>query len=348
MFHKLHWPFYSLALYLPVASLCFFLSAPHSVGTALAFTVPVWLLIALDHWGPDEQRVIPSDAPDWFFDGLIYLLVALQITNVLALGLMVSRLTWTGAEAVASMTDLVVLRILYGTTACCAVICPAHELIHRRQRWQRWLGRVLLMTVFYDHFHIAHKAGHHARLGSRDDPSTALPDESYGEFCRRSLIQQWCLAWSLQPRTVMQGLLAQAVFALAFGLAFGPLALFALGYVAGVGIRLLEAVNYFQHFALTLASGRSVVTAWRSDSAVSLFLFLGLNRHADHHRRPAVAYHQLIALDDGPCLPCGYLGTAIWVKNASGSFRRWALSEAGLGGDRYVPVPETGNGAPGG
>lgn len=337
------WGGFVLSLVLPLSTFFFLLTGPHTAGSALCWTLPIWILIAADRWGPTEQRRVPHTATQGFFDGLLYAAAALQGLNILIMGMMISRLDWAdSAGIITSFVNLLVLRILGGTNACCSVIAPAHELIHRRSRWQRRLGRLLLMTVFYDHFYVAHRLGHHARLGSREDPSTSAIDEGYQEFLWRSVKGQWRLAWRLQPRTVLRGLTFQILLALAYGWIFGPLALFMWLYISAVAIRLLEAVNYFQHFGLTQESGRSAVTAWRCDSAISLFLFMGLPRHADHHRRPWVHYPNLEVSEEGPSLPLGYLGTAIWVKNAGRSYRLWAVREVRQWRSRRVPAPGMG------
>jgi len=339
------WSGFSLALVLPVTVLIFLLSGPHGIASALLWTLPVCLLIAADHWAPSELRPVPRTAPRWFFDGILYGLAALQLINLIVLGMMVSRLHWTGTlDAVTALTNLLAMRILVGTNVCCAVIAPAHELMHRRSHWQRWLGRLLLMTVCYDHFFVAHRLGHHARLGSQEDPSTAETHESYEEFFRRSLRRQWQIAWQRQPRSLARGLILECALMAFYLMAFGGLAAFMLGYVNLVAVRLLEAVNYFQHFGLTLVRGQSRVTAWRCDSAVSLFLFLGLTRHADHHRHPAKTYPELVDSPNGPHLPLGYLGMAIWVKNDSKGYRKWALR--GLAASKPQPGMD-GDGEPG-
>ncbi|MGZ8966264.1 fatty acid desaturase, partial [Methylomagnum sp.] len=237
------WWGFGLSLFLPVSTLAFLVSGPHGMGAALLWTLPVWLLILADRFGPTERRLVPATAPHGFFDGLLYALAALQVLNVLGLGFMVASLAWaTGADVGASLVNLLALRILMGTNSCCAAIAPAHELIHRRKRWQRWLGRLLLVTVGYDHFYVAHRLGHHARLGSGADPSTARPDESYGAFCRRSCLGQWRIAWRYEPRAVGRGLAVELALLAGFGWAFGPLAAFMWLYQALVAVRLLEAV----------------------------------------------------------------------------------------------------------
>ena len=327
-----------MSLVLPVSALIFLTTGPHSGFSALIGTFPVLLMIVADRWGPSESRPVPDAAPRAFFDGLLWCLFLLQVANLLAMGWMVFRLQWTGAEAIAtSFLNLVVLRILCGTNACCSVIAPAHELIHRRSRWQRRIGRFMLMSVFYDHFFVSHRLGHHAKLGTAGDPSSCSANENYPTFFWRSLAGQLKIAWRSQPRSLLLGLGVELVLMGLYLMAFGGLALFAWIYVSWVAIRLLEAVNYFQHFGLTSESDRSGETAWHCNSAVSLFMFLGLTRHADHHRRPGAAFTELNEVDGGLKLPYGYLVMAIWVKNSSGSFRRWAINELSRKADSVRP-----------
>ena len=338
------WSGFSLSLVLPVSALIFLTTGPHAGFAALIWTWPVLLMVVADRWGPGESRPVPHAAPRVFFDGLLWCLFLLQMANVVAMGWMVSRLQWSGGETiVTSLLNLVVLRILCGTNACCSVIAPAHELIHRRSRWQRRIGRLMLMSVFYDHFFVSHRLGHHAQLGTAGDPSSCSADESYRAFFWRSLRGQWRIAWRSQPRTLLIGLGVELLLMGLYLMAFGGLALFAWIYVSWVAVRLLEAVNYFQHFGLTSDSDRSGETAWHCDSAVSLFMFLGLTRHADHHRRPGVAFTELNEVAGGLQLPFGYLVMAIWVKNASGSFRRWAINEMGQKAEAVRPCTEVTN-----
>jgi len=323
------WCGFGLSLFMPSCIFAFSATGPHQAFEALAWTLPFGALFAIDCFGPSERRSVPADAPRWFFDGILYALVLLQILNILALGLLVSRLRWAGPyEITNSLADLLAVRIMAGANFCCAAICPAHEFIHRRRHWQRMLGRFLLATVFYDHFAIAHKRAHHAKLGSTLDPSTAVAGECYEDFFRRAAIQQWRSAWRADRQAALAGAAVEAVWLAAYAWLFGLLAAAVFLRCAYLAIRILESVNYFQHYGLTEASGRSRLTAWRNDSAVSLFLFLGLTRHADHHRHPGVPYPELRASDDEPVMPYGYWGMAVMVLRRNERYRAWAASQA--------------------
>ncbi|CAL1240804.1 Alkane-1 monooxygenase [Candidatus Methylocalor cossyra] len=318
------WAGFGLSLVLPVTLLGFLLTGPHAPAAVPAWTLPLWLLVAADRYGPPERRSVPRPAPRWFFDGLLYLLALLQLLNLAALGGLVSRLKFgSGPEALASLVDLLAIRLMVGATFVCGAICPAHELIHRRHPCQRGLGRILLMTVGYDHFALAHKGVHHARLGSAEDVSTARRGESFEAFYRRALGGHWKNAWRADPGAVVVGLVAEAGLLAAYLSAFGVLATAVWLHQCRAAVRTLEAVNYFQHYGLTEGAGGTPAMAWRNDSAVSLFLFLGLTRHAEHHRRPGVPYPALRATDEGPVMPWGYLGMAVWVQRRNESYRAW-------------------------
>jgi alkane 1-monooxygenase len=319
------WWGFGLSLFMPGCLFTFLATGPHQAVQALAWTLPFAALFVADCFGPRERRSVPAAAPRLFFDGLLYALVLLQLLNVLALGLLASRLRWGDPIALAdSLANLLAIRIMVGANFCCAAICPAHELVHRRRPWQRLLGRFLLATLFYDHFAIVHKRAHHAMLGSALDPSTAVAGESYESFFRRVVIEQWRIAWEKDRWNALAGAAVEAVWLAVYVWLFGLLAAAVFLHCAYTAVRILEAVNYFQHYGLTQASGRSHLAAWRNDSAVSLFLFLGLTRHADHHRRPGVSYPDLLASDQGPVMPYGYWGMAVMVLRRNEKYRAWA------------------------
>lgn len=323
------WWGFSLALVLPVCLLGFLLSGPHTLWAGLAWLVPVPCLIILDCLSGPERRRVPSHIAEPFLSLVLGLIAVLAPVNLVALGFFVMKLPEAFVSEAWWVTgvDLLALRMLAGTTLCCSVIAPAHELMHRRSRWVRRVARGLLILVFSDVFYFAHGGGHHRYLGEAQDPSSARLGESYGEFFKRSLLTQWRQVRTLHPKAFRQGLGVQCLLVLIFGFVFGPLAALVWLYLSWVAVRLLEAVNYFQHYGLTAESALGHHTAWRCDGAVSYFLFLGLTRHADHHRRPMAPFSELTAEEDGPELPTGYLGTAVWVKNHSKSYGRFALTQ---------------------
>ena len=65
-------------------------------------------------------------------------------------------------------------------SASLAGAVTGHELIHRRSPAQRWLGRVLLASVLYEHFYTEHLRGHHVRVGTAADLLERPPPEGVG------------------------------------------------------------------------------------------------------------------------------------------------------------------------
>ena len=208
-------------------------------------------------------------------------------------------------------------------------ITVAHELIHRRSLAERWLGRLLLMTVLYMHFAIEHVRGHHAKVGTGDDPATARQGISVYRFmittipaqllsawkleCTRLRKHQWPI-WSLRNEMLLFAgiqLLWLGMLACICGLAFLPLYFL----VALLSVILLEMINYVEHYGLErgkLPSGRYEAVhehhSWNSDHLVSRVLLFELTRHSDHHLVATRPYQTLRSITGAPDLPSGYPG----------------------------------------
>jgi alkane 1-monooxygenase len=212
-----------------------------------------------------------------------------------------------------------------------SAIVVAHELVHRKSWWMVLLGRLLLCTVFYEHYYVEHIRGHHLRIGTNEDPATARFGETYAAFWRRTVPAQFRSAWGLEAKrlgdegmrwydrrllgsAVVHGLVAEAgLAALALSL-LGPAVLVFLAAQAYVAVRLLEAVNYFEHYGLR-RQGRKVRPAdsWDSDAWFTLFALVGLARHADHHAYASRPFQALRTWEESPKLPAGYVVMVLMV-----------------------------------
>ena len=49
----------------------------------------------------------------------------------------------------------------------------AHELGHRNTKYEQFFSKVLLLPSLYMHFFIEHNRGHHKRVSTLEDPSSA-------------------------------------------------------------------------------------------------------------------------------------------------------------------------------
>ncbi len=332
------WLLHLLCFVLPAACLAFGLTAPHPWWCSLPFLMVVAGSIWLDMRSPGEHRQPVALMPAWPFDGVLYVLVATQLASV-------ALLVRTVAENGFWRIDTLVGVLLIGINSGYSAIVVAHELVHRSRPHMQWLGRLLLWTVLYDHFAIEHVRGHHARVGTADDPATARFGETAVSFLRRTIPAQFASAWRLEKKRLgdesmswrdarmlknrmLHGLVLEWTVPLAILLTLGAGASVVYVLQAVVAVRLLEAVNYFEHYGLSRTSRRvRPIDSWDTDSWFTLYTLVGLSRHADHHANASRPYHQLRHFDESPKLPYGYFGTVTWLIFANRSFRAAMAAE---------------------
>lgn len=301
---------------LPITTAAYLLTAPHQAGYAPLWLSVLFLSVLADCYAPPERRQ-PEAAPLWPFDVVLYLLAGLQLLTV---GLLLHHVATMGLWRVDSAVGIVLVGVNSGYSA----IVVAHELIHRTSSGHRLLGRLLLVTVLYEHFYTEHVRGHHARIGTREDPATARFGETYAEFRRRTIPAQLRSAWRLETKRlgdvdmppwdlrllqsrVVHGLLASAALCVAVLALAGPGALVALAAQAYLAVGLLEAVNWFEHWGIVREGGRvTTMHSWDTESAFTFYTLVGLSRHADHHAHANRPYPQLRHFEDSLKLPGGY------------------------------------------
>src|SRR5262245_18712454 len=191
------WAVHLLWFVLPLAVLTFFATAPHPWYLALPWLLVLVANVVADVCSRAERRQPPPTLPGWPFDGVLYVLVGLQLVNVVLLVRMV-------ALGGVWRLDVPVAFLLMGVTSAYSGIVVGHELIHRPQRHMQLLGRALFCTVFYEHFFTEHIRGHHARVGTPEDPATARFGETAIGFFVRTVTAQVRSAWRLETERLSQ------------------------------------------------------------------------------------------------------------------------------------------------
>jgi alkane 1-monooxygenase len=315
------WAMHLLCFILPGFAIAFLATGPHGViASLLWFGFPL-TSIAIDLRAGPERRQPTPDLPEWPFDAILYAQVVAQLVSV---GLLVHHASVWGLWRV----DTAIGVLLVGINSGWSAIVVAHELIHRKARHLKLLGRLLLVTVVYDHFATEHVRGHHARIGTPEDGATARFGEPFWAFLRRTVPQQFASAWALDRRAVVQGLVAAGVLCVAIAVGAGPAALIAFALQAALAVLLLEAVNWFEHWGLTRSKGRVTTShSWDTESWFTLYALVGLSRHADHHAYANRPYSQLRHTDASPKLPHGYLGMVVMALFADARVRRAMVAE---------------------
>ncbi len=330
-----------LCFVLPTSTFLFLVSGHHGIAGAIAWSIPFWLVLLADWLSPDYKPVPAPNYPQTFYDSILYALTFLQLANIFLMLHYVSQLRWDSNEnLLVSVVNLVVIRFLVGTSSGTSGIVVAHELIHRQEKSWQFLGRLLLCTVCYDHFVIAHKRGHHPSIGLPEDIATAELGESFKDYWRRVYVGYLSYAWrSEQDRLahtpyrlkflhnqVLQGLAAEFALIMIILIYFGWLAAFMFIYQAIAAVRILEAVNYFQHWGLE--NGKFGKTfGWVSRSSLSLYALIGLSHHIGHHEDETKHFHEIAYSEQGPILPYGYFVMNLWMKLNNASYQKMAKRE---------------------
>ena len=197
----------------------------------------------------------------------------------------------------------------------------AHEMIHSRDGRERALGLMLLASVFYMHFRIAHLYGHHRRAATRDDAATARLGEGLYAFLARTVVGQFREAWAFDAhrrhkRMIRYGA-TEAAFLLLVALVSWRALSFAL-VVATIAVGLLESFNYVAHYGLTRRIGSdgrperlSPQHSWNSARRMNNAALFNMGRHSDHHRHVTQSYGGLELVLEGAMLPSGYAGALL-------------------------------------
>ncbi|MCC5988850.1 MAG: alkane 1-monooxygenase [Pararhodobacter sp.] len=208
-------------------------------------------------------------------------------------------------------------------------ITYAHELMHQRTRFERWLGDLIMASVLYSHFRSEHLLVHHTHVGTPRDAVTARYNEGFWRFFARVLPGSFLSA--LRAEAAMQArrgrpdwhpsnpfwryaALQSGFLALAWVVG-GWLGMGLFVWQAFIAIWLLELTNYVEHYGLTrrhLGNGKYEPVkprhSWNAAHKVSNWLLINLQRHSDHHYKPARRFPllQTYSTEEAPQLPLGY------------------------------------------
>lgn len=215
------------------------------------------------------------------------------------------------------------LGILLGSNG----INVAHEVGHRKGKWNQLISKLLLLPSHYTHFTLEHNYGHHAKVSTPEDPATSRLNQSVYSFWVTSVVNQYKNAWkiqksllasesysfwSLKNSMLINTFLQVAYLSILFIVFSWSTAL--LGVSMGIiGFLLLESINYIEHYGLLRAQSKSgrylpvkEIHSWNSNHLLGRILLYELTRHSDHHYRAHKKYQVLDYYSTSPELPYGY------------------------------------------
>jgi alkane 1-monooxygenase len=278
---------------------------------------------------PDSRNMSATEEDlaksDKTYDILLYVIVILQYAAL-------CRFLYVMAND--DMTWLDIIGRVWVMGMLCGVfgINVGHELGHRVNKFEQVLARMLLLTSQYMHFYVEHNRGHHKRVATPEDPSSARYGEWIYTFYFRTVVFSYISAWEIAAREVrkknkpvvslynemIQYTMIQVAFVAIIFVWVGWLVTLYYLAAAAIGIILLETVNYIEHYGLQrkpIGDGKyeraMPAHSWNSDHVVGRLMLFELSRHSDHHYLASRKYQVLRHHDDSPQMPTGYPGMMI-------------------------------------
>lgn len=275
------------------------------------------VLGVLDWLLPSNKSNESGNADDHFPELILWLHIPMQLVCIISLmhGAYTESLSGTALIAAALST---------GINTGSGAIVVAHELIHRKNKLQNFLGRWLLFTAGNFYFFVEHLKVHHKWVGTKKDSATARKNQSLYAFFLSSTLGQLNSALTLENTRlkhdsflkkvignyVIRQFILHAIFDTLVVLSLGWIVLGAFVLQCIVANFLLEYVNYIEHYGLSRDEKERVTEfhSWQSDKVISRFVLVDLSRHADHHYYASKPYHTLKSYENSPELPSGYAG----------------------------------------
>lgn len=232
--------------------------------------------------------------------------------------------------------------LTYGIMCGVMGINVAHELGHKNNPVDLFFAKSLLLCCLYMHFHIEHNRGHHKNVGKPNEPGTAKLEESLYAFYVRAIIAVFTHAWKLEKDRLLKNnieawslknqmirfMLIQLGFVALLAISVGWLYTLYFFFAAFIGILLLEAINYIEHYGLKRLEIKPDIYesvaprhSWNSDHWFSRVSLFELPLHPDHHLNASKQYQTLNSRENAPQMPFGYpfmilmaLFPPIWFK----------------------------------
>ena len=251
-----------------------------------------------------------------------------------------------------ALWEEVVLAIIL-TIEAQAVFIVGHEMIHRRTRWERRLGELLLASASYPQYSTEHVYIHHAQVGTPHDVGSAPKGESFWRYFPKEVASNLTDSWKVVSERLARRRLPiwhlsnpfwryGGFLAFWYGLVYLMGGIWAVPVFVALGLSCVFSMkisNYMQHYGLRrvrLANGRweKVMPrhSWSADWKFSNWLFFNMQRHADHHAMAGRQYPLLQGFDpaESPHLPGTYgdlmnlvLRPERWFKKMDPLVDRW-------------------------
>nr|ART37428.1 E146 [uncultured bacterium] len=314
----------------------------------------VWLgastylfLLVLDLMLPNDYKNRQIRHP-FFVDLPLYLHVALML-------IMYGTFAWrikTGFD-ITTNTNLALLGCFASLVWISAVpnLPVAHELMHRRGAFERFLANIAATFFFDPHRAIGHVHTHHLHFDTENDSDTPQRGEKFYQFIWRATKGAYMDTFELEKRRlsvknksvwepsslVFWGLVAVFGTPLGIGLYAGALAGSLTLAVMVTTKFVLEALNYLQHYGLQRVTSQPIEDrhTWHHFSTMSRIAGVEITNHIDHHRDGFLPFYNLQVHKGAPEMPsvfiCAPAALIPWVWDnliVKPRLKKWDLEYA--------------------
>lgn len=256
-----------------------------------------------------------------YYNWVLFSIIPIQI-GMICLFLINFQENISISEQIGRISSLGILCGVFG-------INVGHELGHRTNKFEQFLGEILLLTSLENHFLPYHNIGHHYNVATPKDPATARKGEIIFSFWFRSQIGSYFQAWKIEKaRLVKTGksnislhnsMIIYTIthlivlFSIFLIFNFQTMAAFIIGAI--IGILMLETVNYIEHYGLLRIKKENgnyervqPHHSWNSNHIIGRTVLFELSRHSDHHYKASKPYQLLDSIPNSPQMITGYPG----------------------------------------
>jgi alkane 1-monooxygenase len=285
------------------------------------FVIPIidWLFGSDENNPPEE--IVPQLEEDKYYRLLTYFTVPMHFIVLIAMA-------WFVGTHSLSAWAVVGLALIAGGYSGFG-INTAHEMGHKKPKFEKLLAKIVLAVPAYGHFCIEHNRGHHTYVATTEDPASSRMGESIYQFVLREIPGSFNRGWQQEAERLNKlgksswsidndilqsfaiSLVLQGTLIALFGWVMIP---FLLIHNVWAWFQLTSA-NYIEHYGLLrekLPNGRyercQPHHSWNANYIFSNIALFHLERHSDHHANPTRRYQSLRNFDDIPQLPNGYYG----------------------------------------
>ena len=139
------------------------------------FFIPIVELFLPPHLSTFSKQESTSKLKDKFYDWLLYLNVPI-VYLILIYGL------YSFATSYIQLYEYLGITLSLGILLATNAVNVAHELGHRKNKFDIFTTRLLLLPCLYMHFTMEHNYGHHKNVATELDPATAKKGQSLYYF----------------------------------------------------------------------------------------------------------------------------------------------------------------------